>query len=264
MRAYDAADMAVIPTIQIVLEQLLLPPGGGLLLILVGFVLANTWRRGSRGLIVFGFLFAVATSLPVVAERLAATLEAPYARSAVALERADALVVLGAGRVRAQQEYAGDVPSALALERLRYAVRLHRSSGLPIVLSGGRGHPDDQRSEAELMAEVLLADFRITPLWLETQSRNTCGNARGIADILPEAGLERVLVVTHAMHMPRAMACFRAAGIVAQPAPMGFRGPRGLSPRVTDFLPNVDAVKTSRFALREWVARLAAPFRTGG
>lgn len=264
MRAYDAADMAVIPTIQIVLEQLLLPPGGGLLLILVGLVLANTWRRGSRGLVVFGFLFAVATSLPVVAERLAATLEAPYARSAVALERADALVVLGAGRVRAQQEYAGDVPSALALERLRYAVRLHRSSGLPILLSGGRGHPDDQRSEAELMAEVLLADFRITPLWLETQSRNTCGNARGIANILPEAGLERVLVVTHAMHMPRAMACFQAAGIVAQPAPMGFRGPRGLSPRVTDFLPNVDAVKTSRFALREWVARLAAPFRTGG
>lgn len=264
MRAYDAADMAVIPTIQIVLEQLLLPPGGGLLLILVGLVLANTWRRGSRGLIVFGFLFALATSLPVVAERLAATLETPYARSAVALERADALVVLGAGRVRAQQEYAGDVPSALALERLRYAVRLHRSSGLPILLSGGRGHPDENRSEAELMAEVLLADFRITPLWLETQSRNTCENARGIASILPEAGLERVLVVTHAMHMPRAMACFQAAGIAAQPAPMGFRGPRGLSPRVTDFLPNVDAVKTSRFALREWVARWAAPFRTGG
>ncbi len=264
MRAYDAADMAVIPTIQIVLEQLLLPPGGGLLLILVGLVLANTWRRGSRGLIVFGFLFALATSLPVVAERLAATLEAPYARSAVALERADALVVLGAGRVRAQQEYAGDVPSALALERLRYAVRLHRSSGLPILLSGGRGHPDEHRSEAELMAEVLIADFRITPLWLETQSRNTCENARGIASILPEAGLERVLVVTHAMHMPRAMACFQAAGIAAQPAPMGFRGPRGLSPRVSDFLPNVDAVKTSRFALREWVARWAAPFRTGG
>ena len=256
--------MATIPTIQIVLEQLLLPPGGGLLLILLGLVLAKMSPRGSRGLVVLGFLFALATSLPVVAERLAATLEAPYARSAIALERADALVVLGAGRVRGQQEYAGDVPSALALERLRYAVRLHRSSGLPILLSGGRGHPDDRRSEAELLAEVLLADFRITPLWLETQSRNTCGNARGIAEILPEAGLESVLVVTHAMHMPRAMACFRAAGVAAQPAPMGFRGPRGLSLRMTDFLPNVDAIQTSRFALREWAARLAAPFRVGG
>jgi uncharacterized SAM-binding protein YcdF (DUF218 family) len=256
--------MATIPTIQIVLEQLLLPPGGGLLLILLGLVLAKVSRRGSRGLVVLGFLFALVTSLPVVAERLAATLEAPYARSAIALERADALVVLGAGRVRGQQEYAGDVPSALALERLRYAVRLHRSSGLPILLSGGRGHPDDRRSEAELLAEVLLADFRITPLWLETQSRNTCGNARGIAEILPEAGLESVLVVTHAMHMPRAMACFRAAGVAAQPAPMGFRGPRGLSLRITDFLPNVDAVQTSRFALREWAARLAAPFRVRG
>jgi uncharacterized SAM-binding protein YcdF (DUF218 family) len=256
--------MAVIPTIQIVLEQLLLPPGGGLLLILLGLVLARVSHRGSRGLMVFGFLFAVATSLPVVAERLAATLEAPHSRSAIALERADVLVVLGAGRVRGQQEYAGDVPSALALERLRYAVRLHRSSGLPILLSGGRVHPDDRRSEAELMAEVLLADFRITPLWLETQSRNTCGNARGIAEILPEAGLERALVVTHAMHMSRAMACFQTAGIAALPAPMGFRGPRRLSPWVTDFLPNVDAVETSRFALREWAARLATPFRTGG
>jgi uncharacterized SAM-binding protein YcdF (DUF218 family) len=248
--------------IQAVIEHLLLPPGGGLLLILLGLVLWRLGRGPARLLIALGLIYAVATSLPVVAERLAATLERPYTHTVLALDRADALVVLGAGRVRGQREYAGDVLGPMSLERLRYAVRLHRRTGLPILLSGGSTHPDDRRSEAELMADTLLADFRLTPLWLETQSRNTCENASRTAEVLKEAGLGRVFVVTHAMHMPRAMMCFQAAGVSALPAPMGFRGPREVSLRVTDFLPGADAIQTSRFALREWIALIAAPFRS--
>jgi uncharacterized SAM-binding protein YcdF (DUF218 family) len=242
--------------VQVVLEHLLLPPGGGLLLMLLGFLLRPLWRAAGL-LLFFGFVFALATSLPVVSQQLAATLERPHAQTLLPLERADVLVVLGAGRVYAQREYASDVPSALALERLRYAVRLHRSSELPILLSGGSPAPSDQRSEAELMADVLFGDYRISPRWLETKSRNTCENAARTAEILSEAGMSRVFVVTHAAHMTRALECFRAVGLSPLPAPMGFRGPRAGPYLVSDFLPRVDAIETSRLALREWAARLA-------
>jgi len=249
-------------SLKVMLEHLLLPPGGGLLLLLLGFLLRPVWRTVGRFLLVFGFLFALGTSVPMVAQQLAATLERPYQHQALALERAEALVVLGAGRVYAQREYADDVPSALALERLRYAVRLHRTSGLPILLTGGNTAPIDRRSEAELMAEVLFRDYRISPRWLETKSRNTCENAARAAEMLAEDGLGNVFVVTHAMHMPRALRCFRDAGLKPLPAPMGFRGPREGPLLVSDFLPRVDAIETSRFALREWVARIASPFRS--
>lgn len=249
-------------SIQVVLEHLLLPPGAGLLLLLLGFLLRPLWRRIGRLLLTLGFLFAVVTSLPVFAQQLAATLERPYQQQALALERAEALVVLGGGRVYGQREYAGDVPSALALERLRYAVRLHRASGLPILLSGGASTRIDRRSEAELMAEVLARDYRLSPRWLETRSRTTCENAARTAEILAADGVGNVFVVTHAMHMPRALRCFRDAGLTPLPAPMGFRGPREGPLLLSDFLPRVDAIETSRFALREWFARIAGPFRS--
>lgn len=247
---------------RVVLEHLLLPPGAGLLSLLAGLLFWRVWERAARLLLAFGMLIAVGTSLPVVAQLLAATLERPYTRVALPMERADALVVLGAGRVPAQREYAADVPSALALERLRYAVRLHRVSNLPIVLSGGTTRPADSRSEAELMAEVLFRDYRLSPRWLESKSRNTCENAVRTAEILAEERVRDVFVVTHAMHMSRALRCFRDAGLSPLPAPMGFRGPREGPLLVSDFLPRVDAIETSRFALREWAARLVGALRS--
>jgi uncharacterized SAM-binding protein YcdF (DUF218 family) len=112
------------------------------------------------------------------------------------------------------------------------------------------------------MAEVLFRDYRISPRWLETKSRNTCENAVRAAEMLAEDGLRNVFIVTHAMHMPRAQRCFRNAGLTPLPAPMGFSGPREGHLLVSDFPPRVDAIETSRFALREWAARIATPFRS--
>ncbi len=248
----------------VLLEHLLLPPGGGLLLLLLGFVCMAFWRSLARILIVVGTVFAVATSLPVVARQLAGMLERPYTEIVLPLDRADALVVPAAGRVSGQRDGASDAPDPLTLERLRHTARLYRSSALPILLSGGGGSIEGRRSEAELMADVLLVDYRVPPRWLETRSRDTCESARLSAEILREEGLETVFVVTHAMHMSRALRCFRDAGLSPLPAPLGFRGPEGsVSYQPADFLPSLDAIETSRFALREWLARLAAVLRSG-
>ena len=57
---------------------------------------------------------------------------------------------------------------------------------------------------------------------LETASRNTYENAVNSKRLLGAHGLHKVLLVTSALHMPRALALFRALGIEAAPAPTDF------------------------------------------
>lgn len=250
-------------TLQTVAEHLLLPPGLGIVLTLAGIVLWRADWLGGRPLLVAGLLALVLPALNVVAEPLAHTLEREVRDVPQAVGRADAIVVLGGGRLPGRAEDGGhDALNPRTHERVRHAAHLHRNTGLPLLVSGGRpGALAGRRSEAELMAAALEGDYGVPVRWLENTSRNTCENATHSRQRLQGSGVEHVLVVTQAMHMPRALACFRRSGLAADPAPTGFRGPTADGRRVHDFLPRTDALETSRFALREWLARVARPLR---
>ena len=53
---------------------------------------------------------------------------------------------------------------------------------------------------------------------------------------------DRVLLVTSALHMPRALATFQGAGINADPAATDFMAGPGLGPWILDYLPSVSAL----------------------
>ncbi|WP_018875771.1 YdcF family protein [Thioalkalivibrio sp. ALE31] len=253
----------MLATLQTIAEHLLLPPGLGITLTLVGVALWWADWRGGRALLALGLLALVLPSLNIVAQPLAHSIERDLRDGVIAVGRADAIVVLGGGRWPGRAEDGGrDALNPRTHERLRHAARLHRDTGLPILVSGGRpGALPGRRSEAELMAASLQGDLGVPVRWLENTSRNTCENASHTRQRLQNSDVQRVLVVTQALHLPRALACFERAGLAADPAPAGFRGPTGDPMRVEDFLPRLDALETSRFALREWVARLARPLR---
>jgi uncharacterized SAM-binding protein YcdF (DUF218 family) len=88
---------------------------------------------------------------------------------------------------------------------------------------------------------------------LEGASRNTHENAVLSRPLLVEHGLQRVLLVTSAMHMPRALATFESAGIDAIPAatdyPVILRDRRSLM----DFLPQALALSRTTDAIKEYV-----------
>ena len=77
-------------------------------------------------------------------------------------------------------------------------------------------------------------------------------NALYTAEILEAQGMGPVLLVTSALHMPRALATFRAAGVDAIPAATDFEVmPR---PRVLlDWLPDAEALAASTRALKEYL-----------
>ena len=126
--------------------------------------------------------------------------------------------------------------------RNREAARLQRATGLPLLASGGDG-------EAALMKRLLERDFGVPVRWTEDRSLSTEENARFSARLLAAQGIRRIVLVTHALHMPRAQRMFADQQLEVTPAPVDFwsRAPR--APR--DYLPGTEGLKLTRSALHE-------------
>lgn len=141
-------------------------------------------------------------------------------------------------------------PGPLTLERLRAGAQAHRRTGLPILVSGGL-MPPGRMPLAEAMAISLAEDFRVPVRWREEASRNTWENAQMSAALLREAGVERILLVTHAWHMRRSLLVFRHFGMEVTAAPVRpLRRPRG---GLGDFIPQPSGWQESNHALHEWI-----------
>lgn len=232
------------------LAAFLLPPFNGLLLMGLGWGFWHPRPRLACGLVGGGALLLLILSLPVVGDGLLHSLEAEPLDLQRARE-AQAIVLLGGGRYLDAPEYGGDTVGRYTLIRLRYAARLQRETGLPLLVSGGR--PGGQGlSEGETMRRVLEQEFKVPVRWVEGESNNTRENAELSARILQAAGVQRVLLVSHAWHMPRAVESFARAGLEAIPAPTAFTRPQ-LTPLA--FLPNAAAMENSSNALHEWIGR---------
>ena len=242
-------------------KQLLLPPG-----ILFLFLLLAWWLRRSRPRLA-GALFALGLgglwlmSLPMVVEWGARVVEREPALAqsewSTLAERADAIVLLGSGRERGDPAWGSDQPTMIGLERQRYAARLAKASGLPVLTTGGL-HFGTPPSEAQIMADSLRDDSGVEVRWKEEQSRTTWENAQMTADILLAQGIKRVVVVTQAWHMPRSVWCFEKAGFEVVPAPVGFLSADNARP-FGGWMPEYKSVWQSGLLLNEVVGQIAYP-----
>lgn len=242
-------------------KQLLLPPGGLLLLLLVGWWLRRRSPRLAALCFVTGLGGLWLMSLPVAVQWAAQALERepamPQAQWTSLDERAQAIVVLGAGREQADPAWQTDQPSHIALERLRYAARLAAASGLPILASGGL-HYGQPPSEAALAAEALQRDFATPIRWQEERSRTTWENAVHSAAMLKAEGIERIVLVTSAAHMPRSRWCFEQNGMTVIAAPVGFLGVPNGRP-LGGWMPEAKAIWQSGMLLNEAVGMMVYP-----
>jgi uncharacterized SAM-binding protein YcdF (DUF218 family) len=241
------------------ITMLLLPPLSALVLIALGLCLARR-RRVGRVLAWSGLALVVLLSTPQVVAWLAAPLQAiPHVDLAAARE-AQAIVILGGGRYVAAPEYGGASAGRMVLERLRYGARLARQTGLPVLVSGGAPNGEGP-AEARLMRDVLVEDFKIPVRWVEDQSLDTRDNAVMSARTLSGESIRRVLVVTHAFHMRRALNEFTAAGLTAIPAPTGYYEVPGDEPGIKSWLPNGMGAQFGSMICHEWLGLLAQRLR---
>jgi uncharacterized SAM-binding protein YcdF (DUF218 family) len=207
------------------LKLLLLPPGNLLILLLIGWLFAR--HVFGRLLILLAITGFYLLSTPAAVDWLAEQLETIPAATPAELRHsgAQAILVPLAGVRRDNPELAGaDALGPMSLQRIDHALLLHRETGLPIVLSGGKIRRDDQPLAA-IAAEWLRQRTEVKPLALDTASRDTWENMRNSAGLLRHLDIQRVVLVTHAYHMPRALLGAQAAGIDAVAAPFAFESP---------------------------------------
>lgn len=236
------------------LSVILLPPVLPPLCIAIGLLIIRRRPRAGRALAWGGLLLTWLLSTPVVVNLITYPLENVPVLQAQDLERGEAIVILGAGAHRFMPEYDGPTPNRLALERLRYGARLARYSELPVILSGEIGP----------MAESLWVDFGVAARWLEGESLDTEDNARNTAAILQDKGIRRIVLVTHAAHMRRAMGEFTAAGVEVIPAPTGFLSKTvddDSEMKFLDYLPGPTAAYAGWYSTHEWLGLLVQKLR---
>ncbi|MBZ0092827.1 MAG: YdcF family protein [Burkholderiales bacterium] len=233
-----------------IIGAFLLPPFNLLLLGLCGWLLLSRRPRLGKTLIGLSGLLLYALSTPLVANSLLHSLESGETPPPIRAEEAQAIVVLGAGRSLNAPEYGGETTSAYSLQRLRYGALLQRKTGLPLLLSGGK--PDGGiEPEAALMSKALVDEWHVPVRWIETASTDTWENAFFSRGLLQRAGIQRIYLVTHAWHMPRARQAFQAAGFDVVAAPTGFTA--GARIRPLDFLPNANSLQKSAIFMHETI-----------
>lgn len=180
-------------------------------------------------------------------------------------EKGTAILVLGGG-IRDDRNDEKSEPSARTLQRLVGARVLAVRTHWPIWVCGGRMKGQGEPSEARVMAKALEAMETPVPLFVEDRSRTTWENLLQVKGLFVKRHVSRVVLVTNAFHMPRALwAAHRflpdtsifpyPVGKLSDATPLSF----------WDFLPRTDALEGNLLAIHEWVGiagyRLRALFQ---
>ncbi len=187
------------------------------------------------------------------------------------LPTADAIVVLG-GATKSAFPPRPAVDLSEEGDRVLYGAQLYREGKAPLVIaSGGRvdwrgGGP----SESGDMAEVLeTLGVPTSAILQDPSSLNTYQNAVNVRQIMKERGIQRVLLVTSAMHMPRSLRIFQRQGIEAIPAPTDFLVTKqeieepNNSPQATllSLLPDADRLQNTTRVLKEYIGTVVYRLR---
>lgn len=217
---------------------------------------ALTWLLRRRGIAAAiagtGIAWSLLWSIPACSEWIRGTLERRHPLvDEASLPVADAIVVLGGGHY-VRHWRSNMTPDELRGSRLAMGARAWMAGRAPVVVLSGGGSP----SEASVMAAAIgKLGVPASALLLEQQSRNTEDNATNTARLASEHGIRCMLLVTSALHMPRARFLFERAGLDVVPVPVPeYAHPDG---RRDWWLPARGALWRSGRALKEHAALFA-------
>ena len=193
----------------------------------VGIVLlATRFARWGCRLLAASVLLIVAIGVLPVGSFVIYPLEQRFPRWDPAQGTPDGIIVLGGTIDPSISAARGVVALNQSAERVTVAVELaRRYPKARIVFSGGNGNLLANRLKEADFALRLFVNLGVAKdrLVAERQSRDTAENARLTKQIVAPAPGQRWLLVTSALHMPRAIGAFRAAGFPVQAYPVDYQ-----------------------------------------
>lgn len=230
-------------------------------LALVALAIVLLLFRGSRsalGVLLVAFAWTWVLATPFAAQALARSLESRYPPTPVdTIPVADAIVVLGGG-ISPRAEPRRDHDLQQQADRIWFGADLYRAGKAPLmIVTGQRPFVDAGPTAADAAADILErlgvpGDAIVAP----GRSERTFTDAQVVQAVLERRDLQSILLVTSAMHMPRALATFRKAGIDAAPAPTDFVVTSVPVVAGNTWLPDGHAFALSTAAMHEYVGML--------
>lgn len=224
----------------------------------LGCAVARAWfarpqqRSGLRGIVFFYLLFPF-LALPATEHFVLGSLERQYPPGVDSIADMDAIVVLSGDVLQPDGVRKEAEPGPSTMYRCLHAADLYRQKARPMILTGATSDPDaEEVGCAPVMRELLIKlGVRPADLIVENNSFSTFENAVACRRILEERSLHKVMLVTDASHLPRAVACFKSQGIEVTPSGCQYRT-SNLSAQVLFAPPSLDAAKMVQRACHEW------------
>jgi uncharacterized SAM-binding protein YcdF (DUF218 family) len=230
-----------------------------ILFLLMGLAIANLWRRRretrARLLgVTVAYLGLAMVCTPAVGHLALGSLEWHYPPLERMPSDAEAMIVLSGNILYPDARRTRAELGESTLHRCLYAAMLYRQCRVrPLVVSGGRIGPPGGMPAAWVMRNFLV-DVGVleSDVLMEDQSRTTYENAVECRRRLPGKGSRKVVLVTEATHMFRAVRCFRKQGFAVIPAPCHHRA-NPFDARPLDFVPSASAAVNLGAAMYEWL-----------
>jgi uncharacterized SAM-binding protein YcdF (DUF218 family) len=229
------------------------------LLVMIGIVgiaaLPTRFSGMGRRLLIASVSLVAALGVLPIGSALTVPLESRFPQWDSASGAPTGVIVLG-GTINLTLSYAHQqVALSDAGERVTAAVELaHKYPNARIVFSGGNGALMPDRLREADFASRLLENLGVPPnrIMLERESRNTAENAIFSKRLVGPKPGERWLLVTSAMHMPRAMGAFRHAGFAVEAYPVDYRS-AGWADVWTVPGSLMDGIARTDIAVHEWL-----------
>ena len=208
--------------------------------------------------------FVLSTN-PMLARYLAYSLEQHYPQqSMLDIKQHDAIVVLGGG-LRIPTQPAKQTQLSSSSDRYWYAVQLYRAGKAKrIIISAGNVIEQKGLHAEGVYALTLLERWGVpsAAIIVEPDSRTTAENQQRVASILKSENINSALLVTSALHMPRAYGLFKELPISITPATADVLIRDIESIAALEWVPSANAMQLTTMALHEyyaiWYRRLKA------
>jgi uncharacterized SAM-binding protein YcdF (DUF218 family) len=228
-----------------------------LLGILIGLWLLNKRSKLGKSVAIFStsllWIFSTPTFSVWLSNNLLTQHKFIFTAQELKAQGVQAIVVMGGGVETGQPDGIQQLQST-ALDRLRHGIEISRKSGIPLMVTGGKGWgaKAGSENEAEISSRVAREVFQFEIKWTESESRDTQENASNSKQLLSKQGISKIALVTHSWHMPRSLKAFQKVGFEVIPATMGFVVDRKVE--LLSLLPNSGALDRTFMTFREVVA----------
>ncbi len=170
----------------------------------------------------------------------------------------DYIVILG-GMMSYYDTQTNQIGINTSIDRLLQGLKLYKKGyAKKMLISGGDGSLLKSIGKEAEIIKMYLNDIGLDNdhILIESESKNTYENAKYSAQLLKNDSASKILLITSAYHMKRALACFKKQGIDADYYPAErYSGKRKYTFDHL-FIPDLNAIEKWDRLIHEWIGYL--------